>query len=65
MEEVRTIATAIISAISQLDLKPTPHNLNQLIAVHNHVAQVIEITSKAVGIKATEISKQEKKVDKK
>lgn len=65
MNEVKQLATAIISNLSNLDLKPTTHNLNNLLAIHNCVAQILNMPN-APEVKATEIpSEEEKKADEK
>lgn len=64
MNELKSIATAIITNLSNVDLKPTTNNLNNLIAIHNCVARIIEIAETATTVKATEIpAEEEKKVD--
>ena len=62
MNEVKNLATAIISNLSNLDLKPTTHNLNNLLAIHNCVSQILSMPN-APEVKATEIPAEEKKAD--
>ena len=63
MNEVKNLATAIISNLSNLDLKPTTNNLNNLMAIHNCVAQILSMPN-TPEVKATEIpAEEEKKAD--
>lgn len=66
MNELKSIATAIITNLGNVDLKPTTNNLNNLLAIHNCVARIIEIAETATAVKATGIqAEEEKKVGKK
>ena len=64
MNEVKQLATEIIVNLSNLDLKPTTNNLNNLLAIHDKVARIITMQGMP-EVKATEIHTEEKKVDNK
>ena len=68
MDEIRSLANAIINHLSDMDIKASPNNLNQSIAIHNCVTAIRNIIDAQKEIKATEIptdAQHEKKADKK
>lgn len=65
MQEIRSLASKIITHLSQMDIKATPNNINQSIYIHDCVTKIGEILNAQAQVKATEIPKEEKKADKK
>ena len=67
MQEIRSLASAIINHLSQMDIKASVNNLNRSVAIHNCVNRIEEILNAQTQIKATEIppEPEEKKADKK
>lgn len=61
MNEIKAITAEIITHLSQMDIKASPNNLNQSLAIHNCIARINDLCASIAAAAAADVKKVDKK----